>query len=240
MGAFQPQAFGKYHLLDKLAVGGMAEIFLAKSAADPNRYLVIKRILPHFSDNAQFVDMFIDEAKISAQLKHGNIVPVHDLGKIGANYFLAMEWVPGQDLKQLLARCKELGLRLSAEHAAFISWQMLMGLDYAHAKADPGGRPLHIVHRDVSPQNVLVGYDGSVKVTDFGIAKAESKLDATQAGTLKGKFGYMAPEQVVAGGPPLDHRADIFASGIILWELLTGHRLFTGTSEIEILEKVRA
>lgn len=239
---FQPQPFGKYYLFDKLAVGGMAEIFLAKVQAqlESSRFLVIKRILPHFSDNAQFVDMFIDEAKISAQLRHANIVPVHDLGKIGDSFFLAMEWIPGQDLKNIVNRCKDRGLRLSFEHAAFIVSELLKGLDYAHRKTDPQGRPLNIVHRDISPQNVLVGYDGQVKILDFGIAKAESKLDSTQVGTLKGKFGYMAPEQVVSSGPPLDYRADLFATGVILWELLTGMRLFSGTNEIEILERVRS
>jgi serine/threonine protein kinase len=238
---FVQQAFGKYTLCDKLAVGGMAEIFLARlPAAQPGSFLVIKRILPHYSGNSQFTDMFIDEARISFLLRHENIVPLHDLGKVENQFFLAMEWIPGQDLKAVVTRCRERGLRLSPEHAAWICSETLKGLEYAHSKTAPDGRPLHIVHRDVSPQNVLVGYDGAVKITDFGIAKAESKLDSTQVGTLKGKFGYMAPEQVIANGPPLDSRADVFAVGIILWELLTGQRLFTGATEIEILEKVRS
>jgi len=240
---FSPQPFGKYYLVDKLAVGGMAEVYLARppqGGTTGPRYLAVKRILPHFSNNAQFIDMFIDEAKISVQLEHENIVPVYDLGKIGETYFLAMEFVAGQDLKNIVNRCRDRGVRLSYEHAAWIVAELLKGLDYAHKKTDRAGKPLGIVHRDISPQNILVGYDGGVKITDFGIAKAESKLDSTQVGTLKGKFGYMAPEQVVAGGPPLDQRADIFAAGIILWELVTGHRLFHGTSEIEILERVRA
>lgn len=241
MPAFQPQAFGKYFLVDKIAMGGMAEIFLAKpqSIDDARGYLVIKRILPHFTGNAQFVDMFIDEAKISSLLSHVNIVPLYDLGKINDSYFLAMEYVPGQDLKGVVKRCTDRGVRLSYEHAAYVLHEVCLGLDYAHTKVGPGGRPLAIVHRDISPQNVLVGYDGQVKITDFGIAKASSKLDSTQVGTLKGKFGYMAPEQVVAG-MELDHRADIFAAGVILWELITGQRLFSGRSEIEILERVRA
>ena len=241
MPPFQPQAFGKYFLVDKIAMGGMAEIFLAKpqSIQDPRGYLVIKRILPHFTGNTQFVDMFIDEAKISSQLSHVNIVPLYDLGKINENYFLAMEYVPGQDLKGVVKRCTDRGVRLSYEHAAFIMREACLGLEYAHTKTDPAGRPLNIVHRDISPQNILVGYDGQVKITDFGIAKASSKLDSTQVGTLKGKFGYMAPEQVMAG-VTLDHRADIFAAGVILWELVTGQRLFSGTNEIEILERVRA
>lgn len=243
MAQFNPQPFGKYYLVDKLAVGGMAEIFLARppqGATSGPSYLVIKRILPHFSTNAQFIDMFIDEAKISVQLEHENIVPVFDLGKVGETYFLAMQFVAGQDLKAVITRCRDRGVRLSYDHASYIVADLLKGLDYAHKKTDRAGRPLNIVHRDISPQNVLVGYDGSVKITDFGIAKAESKLDSTQVGTLKGKFGYMAPEQVVSSGPGLDHRSDIFAAGIILWELVTGHRLFAGTSEIEILERVRA
>lgn len=241
MAAFQPQAFGKYFLVDKLAMGGMAEIFLARSQSkgDSGAYLVIKRILPHFSGNAQFIDMFIDEAKISSLLSHTNIVPLYDLGRVGDSYFLAMEYVPGQDLKGLVKRCADRGVRLSYEHAAYVMREVCLGLDYAHTKHDGGGRPLAIVHRDISPQNVLVGYDGLVKITDFGIAKASSKLDSTQVGTLKGKFGYMAPEQVVAG-MDLDHRSDVFAAGVILWELITGQRLFAGTNEIEILERVRA
>jgi eukaryotic-like serine/threonine-protein kinase len=241
VAAFQPQAFGKYFLVDKLAMGGMAEIFLAKSQLkdDTRGYLVIKRILPHFTGNAQFVDMFIDEAKISSLLSHVNIVPLFDLGKIADTYFLAMEYVPGQDLKGVVKRCADRGVRLSYEHAAYVMREVCLGLDYAHTKHDGSGRPLAIVHRDISPQNVLVGYDGAVKITDFGIAKASSKLDSTQVGTLKGKFGYMAPEQVVTG-MDLDHRSDIFASGVILWELITGQRLFAGRNEIEILERVRA
>ena len=241
MPAFQPQAFGKYFLVDKIAMGGMAEIFLARpqSRDDAGSYLVIKRILPHFTGNAQFIDMFIDEAKISSLLSHVNIVPLYDLGKINDSYFLAMEYVPGQDLKGVVKRCSDRGVRLSYEHAAYVMREVALGLDYAHGKVDPKGRPLQIVHRDISPQNILVGYDGQVKITDFGIAKASSKLDSTQVGTLKGKFGYMAPEQVVAG-MELDHRADIFAAGIILWELITGQRLFSGRNEIEILERVRA
>ncbi len=233
--------FGKYHLLEKLAMGGMAEIFLARNTQDPNpeNYLAIKRILPHYTGNGQFVDMFIDEAKLTIQLSHPNIVPVFDLGRIDDHYFLAMEYVAGQDLKKIAARCAERGVRLAFEHSAYILAELLKGLDHAHAKTDPAGRLLGIVHRDVSPQNILVGYDGTVKITDFGIAKASAKLDSTQAGTLKGKFGYMAPEQVVAGGPPLDRRSDVFTAGIVLWELITGQRLFDGKTEVEVLERVR-
>lgn len=233
---FKPQPFGRYTLLDRLAIGGMAEIYLARLDQDP-RLLVIKRMLPNFAEDQDFVEMFIDEAKISATLDHPNIVPVLDLGRVADVTFIAMEYVPGKDLQAVLNVLIDRQTQLGPDHVAFIGQEMMRGLNYAHNKTSGAGEPLHIVHRDVSPQNILISFEGDVKITDFGIAKAESKLNKTQAGILKGKFSYMSPEQVM--GREIDNRHDIFSAGIILYELSAGRRLFTGKVEWEILQKVR-
>jgi eukaryotic-like serine/threonine-protein kinase len=235
----QPIPFGKYLLLERISVGGMAEVFKAKSFGVEGfeKIIAIKRILPTMVEDADFIQMFIDEAKIAGQLSHANICQIFELGKINESHFIAMEFIWGKDLLQIQNRFRKLRLHMPVSMAAFIAAKMCEGLDYAHKKKDARGNPLHIVHRDVSPQNILVSYEGEIKLIDFGIAKAATRSSKTQAGVLKGKFGYMSPEQV--RGLPLDRRSDLFALGTILYELLTGERLFLGESDFSTLEKVR-
>lgn len=231
--------FGKYYLLDRIAVGGMAEVFKAKVIREEGfeRYFAIKRILPSIAEDDEFIKMFIDEAKIAVQLTHGNIVPIIDLGKVGDAYFIAMEYVHGKDLRTMTEELSNKGDSLPIPACCYVIMKVCEGLDYAHNKKDAAGRDLNLVHRDVSPQNMLISFDGEVKIIDFGIAKAANKAAKTQAGILKGKFGYMSPEQV--RGLPLDRRSDIFAAGVVLYESLTGERLFVGESDFSILEKVK-
>jgi len=235
----QPVKFGKYFLLERIAIGGMAEVFKAKSFGVEGfeKLIAIKRILPNIAEDEDFITMFIDEAKIAVQLNHANIAQIFDLGKIDDSFFIALEFVHGKDVRTIWERHKRRGLRMPIPMSAYVVSRMCEGLDYAHRKKDAAGRELHIVHRDVSPQNILLSYEGEVKIIDFGIAKAANKASKTQAGILKGKFGYMSPEQV--RGLPLDHRSDVFSAGIILYELLTGERLFVGESDFSTLEKVR-
>jgi serine/threonine protein kinase len=235
----QPVPFGKYLLLDRISVGGMAEVFKAKSYGVEGfeKIIAIKRILPTMGEDRDFIKMFIDEAKIAGQLAHANICQIFELGRIDGSHFIAMEYIWGKDLLQIQNRLRKLKQPMPVPMACFSMAKVLEGLDYAHRKRDPLGRPLEIVHRDCSPQNVLVSYEGEVKVIDFGIAKATSRNSRTMAGVLKGKFGYMSPEQV--RGLPLDRRSDIFALGTMLYECLTGDRLFQGETDFSTLEKVR-
>lgn len=235
----RPVPFGKYLLLDRISVGGMAEVFKAKSFGVQGfeKVIAIKRILPSMGKDEDFIKMFIDEAKIAGQLAHANIGQIHELGQIEGAHFIAMEYIWGRDLLQLQNRFKKLDKRLSTTSSAFIVMKICEGLHYAHKKRDVLGSAMEIVHRDCSPQNVVVSYEGEVKLIDFGIARAASRSARTQAGVLKGKFAYMSPEQV--RGLPLDRRSDIFSLGIILYECLTGRRLFNGESDFAILEKVR-
>jgi serine/threonine protein kinase len=240
MAAFQPEAFGRYYLVDKIAVGGMAEVFKAKSFARGGfeKLLVIKRILGHLSDNEEFVAMFVDEAKISVELQHPNIVQIYDFGQIHENHYIAMECVDGKDLKGILRKLARRRQILPLEYAVYITHEMCKGLGHAHEKRDIHGQPLGIVHRDISPSNVLVSYRGEVKIADFGIAKAESSAYNTRDGVLKGKFEYMSPEQ--ARGETITAQADVFCTGILLHEMLTGRRLFKGESDIQTLEAIKA
>jgi len=235
----QPVPFGKYLLLDRISVGGMAEVFKAKSYGVEGfeKIIAIKRILPTMGEDRDFIKMFIDEAKIAGQLAHANICQIFELGRIDGSHFIAMEYIWGKDLLQIQNRLRKIKQQMPIQMACFSIAKVLEGLDYAHRKRDPLGRPLEIVHRDCSPQNVLVSYEGEVKVIDFGIAKATSRNSRTMAGVLKGKFGYMSPEQV--RGLPLDRRSDIFAIGTMLYECLTGERLFQGETDFSTLEKVR-
>ncbi len=235
----QPKKFGKYYFLERISVGGMAEVFKAKSFGVEGfeKLIAIKRILPDVAEDEDFITMFIDEAKIAVQLNHANIAQIFDLGNIEDSYFIALEYVHGKDLRNIWDRHNRRNLLLPIPMSAYIMIRICEGLDYAHRKKNAAGLDLDIVHRDVSPQNILVSYEGEVKIIDFGIAKAANKASRTQAGMLKGKFGYMSPEQV--RGLPLDGRSDIFSAGIILYELLTGKCLFTGKSEFYTLEKVR-
>ena len=232
------EKFGQYILLDKVGSGGMAELFKAKKLGIEGfeRVLAIKRILPHLSSDEEFINMFIAEAKLVALLSHKNIAQVYDFGKIGQNYFIAMEYVRGKDLRVLLKSCKDKNIPLPMALSVFIAREVASALGYAHRQKDSMGNNLNIIHRDVSPQNILISYEGEVKVVDFGIAKAGAHSKTT-TGMLKGKLSYMSPEQ--AWGKPIDHRSDIFALGIVLYEMLTGERLFKGDTELHTLERVR-
>jgi eukaryotic-like serine/threonine-protein kinase len=235
----KPIPFGKYYLLERINVGGMAEVFKGKAFGVEGfeRLVAVKRILPNIAEDEEFITMFIDEAKIAVQLQHANIAQIFDLGKVDDSYFIALEYVHGKDLRAIFDHLAKTEGAMPMAQACFIVMQVCEGLDYAHNKRDAQGRELNLVHRDVSPQNVLIGYEGEIKLVDFGIAKAAGKASKTQAGILKGKFGYMSPEQV--RGLPVDRRSDIFSLGIVLYELLTGERLFVGESDFSTLEKVR-
>ena len=233
------EEFGNYYLIEKIAVGGMAELFKSRQRGVHNfeKIVAIKRILPHLSDNDEFVRMFIDEAKLAAQLTHPNIVQIFDLGKAGGFYYIAMEYVDGKDLRSLLRKVREYHLPFPEAVAALVTMKVAMALDYAHRKRGMNDKELKLVHRDVSPQNVLISSEGAVKLVDFGIAKAATKTTQTMAGALKGKLLYMSPEQAL--GQSLDNRSDIYSLGLVLFELLTGERCFQADSELGVLEKVR-
>ncbi|MCC6622081.1 MAG: protein kinase [Deltaproteobacteria bacterium] len=237
MSKVSPQRYGKYVLLRKIALGGMAEIFKAKVAGAEGfeKDLVIKRILPQFSEDEAFVQMFVDEARITAKLQHQNIVQIYDFDVVDESYYIAMEYIEGKDLKDVL----EAGIKqrdpLSVAQCVWIAIEVSKGLHYAHTKEDKGV-PLNIVHRDVTPSNVMLSFRGDVKLMDFGIAKAAQRSTKTQAGAVKGKVAYMSPEQ--ARGKPIDGRSDLFALGVMLWEMLTRRRLFLADSDFETLSKV--
>lgn len=232
-----PQQFGRYYLTQKIAMGGMAEVFRAKSigAEGFEKVVVIKRILPHFSEDEGFVTMFKDEARIAAHLAHANVVQVFDFDEVDGLFYIAMEYVEGCDLKHVLDVGAKVGKPLSIAQAVHVMIEASQGLHYAHSRV-VDGQPLNIIHRDVSPHNMMVSYGGEVKIMDFGIAKAASRSTKTRVGTVKGKCAYMSPEQ--ARGKPLDGRSDLFALGVCLWEMLTGKRLFVGESDFETLNNV--
>jgi TonB family protein len=231
--------FGQYVLVEKIATGGMAEVWKARMRGVEGfqKIVAIKKILPHLSDNQDFIEMFVDEAKLAAQLNHNNIIHIYDLGKIQSSYYIAMEYIDGSDLKTILRRGEDRGHPMSVELALFIASKLASALDYAHRRKDFEEKEMGLVHRDVSPQNVLVSQEGDIKLCDFGIAKAASKASHTQAGALKGKLQYMSPEQ--AWGRTIDRRSDIFALATVLFEMLTNRKLFTGDNELSILEQVR-
>jgi TonB family protein len=231
--------FGQYVLIEKIATGGMAEVWKARMRGVEGfqKIVAIKKILPHLSDNQDFIEMFVDEAKLAAQLNHNNIIHIYDLGKIQSSYYIAMEYIDGFDLKTILRQGQERDNPMQVELALFIASKIASALDYAHRKKDFEEKEMGLVHRDVSPQNVLISQEGDIKLCDFGIAKAASKASHTQAGALKGKLQYMAPEQ--AWGRNIDRRSDIFALATVLFEMLTGRKLFMGDNELSILEQVR-
>src|SRR6266545_3805657 len=239
MGAMGEREFGPYRLVQQIAVGGMAEIHLAKTEgiAGFEKYVALKMIHPNFSQDHQFIQMLIDEAKITVQLQHVNIAQTFDLGRVSDNFYITMEYVDGADLYKLLRKSSELDRLFPIPLASFIAKEVASGLDYAHRKRDHNGRPLGIVHRDVSPQNVLISYAGEVKLVDFGIAKATMRARQTAVGVIKGKYYYMSPEQ--AWGEPLDHRTDIFSAGILLYESLTGQMLYLEEDLPKLLDQVR-
>jgi serine/threonine protein kinase len=231
-----PQTFGPYELTERINVGGMAEVFRARDPAR-ERLVAIKRILPSVAEDEEFIQMFRDEAAIASQLDHPNIARIYDVGRVDLSYYLALEFVRGKDLRIIFDRAAKHKEPIPLDFILYAISQACRGLDYAHHRTDARGRALGVVHRDVSPQNVLVSFDGEVKIIDFGIAKASGKVTRTQVGTIKGKFGYMSPEQV--RGLPIDQRSDVYSLGICLWELLTRQRLFVGDNEIAIMEKIR-
>jgi hypothetical protein len=235
-----PIPFGRYQLIERLAVGGMAELFLARDRSSTragDRPVVIKRLLPHMASQSHFKDMFLDEAKLTKRLSHPNIAQTHDFGRFGDQLFIAMEFVDGIDGLALLRECAHRKVRLPPEIAVYCTREVLEALDFAHTQTDDKGEPLGVVHRDISPSNVLLGRTGDIKLVDFGIARAAQRSHHTKDGTLKGKYGYMSPEQVI--DDVVDARSDLFSVGIVLAELLTGRRLFAAPNELDVLLMVR-
>jgi serine/threonine protein kinase len=230
----------RYRVVERLASGGMAEVFLAESAGIEGfkKQVAIKRVLPHLSEKKRFIAMFLDEARLSASLSHSNVAQVFDIG-VGDNaYFIVMEYVDGADLKAVIEFMKREGQRFPVESACFIAAKICEGLTYAHELRGTDGTPLQIVHRDMSPPNVLITKHGEIKIVDFGLAKATSQLEKSEAGIIKGKFSYLSPE--AAQGHDVDARTDIFAVGIILWEMLSGKRLFLGDTDFGTVKLVQA
>src|SRR5208283_444249 len=225
-----PRSFGRYALFDFIGKGGMAEIYLARQKTElgATRLCVVKQILPGLAGDPKFSEMLVHEAKLAARLSHANVVQVFDLGRADERLFIAMEYVEGFDLNDLLRRCSRAKVPMPFELGVHIVREALRGLDYAHRRMDDDGMPLGIVHRDVSPSNLLVSFEGEVKVCDFGIARANDAIDGREGPeleeALKGKAGYMSPEH--ARGGPIDARADVFAAGVVLWELAAGRRLY--------------
>jgi eukaryotic-like serine/threonine-protein kinase len=232
----EPSPFGKYYLLGLIARGGMAEVYRARRRESAERILAVKCMRPQLAREARFVDMFIREGKLAILLKHGSIVETFDVGRAEGRYFIAMEYIGGKDLTQVLRRCQEANQRIPVPHAMHIAARICEGLHHAHNLVGDEGRPLNIVNRDVSPSNVRLSYGGEVKMLDFGIAQALMKF-TSEIGVLKGKFSYMSPEQI--RGMPVDARTDIFSAGIILHEMLTTEKLFRGDTEFALMEKVR-
>jgi serine/threonine protein kinase len=228
----------RFELIAEIASGGMATVYLARlsGAGGFQRFVAIKRLHPHLSGDSEFVQMFLDEARLAARLHHPNVVPILEIGESPQGYYLVMEYVEGDTLARILARSAQAGRMLSPKVSLRVCLDTIAGLDVAHELKDDDGNPLSIVHRDVSPQNILIGMDGSARITDFGVARATTRLSTTRTGQLKGKLAYMAPEQ--ARGSDVDRRADVFAMGIVLWECLAQKRLFKGEGEADTLNRV--
>ncbi|MBN1206690.1 MAG: serine/threonine protein kinase [Myxococcaceae bacterium] len=229
--------FGKYELLRKIATGGMGQVFLARERSAVERLVVLKLILPHLAEDEEFLTMFLEEARLVARLQHPNLVTILDLLEVEGRHCLAMEYVQGDDVRRLDKQARLKGRLLPPGLVLRIISEAAAGLDYAHKARDAQGQPLRLVHRDVSPQNILVGFDGAVKIIDFGVAKAAGSSQNTATGVLKGKYPYMSPEQ--ASGQPIDGRSDQFALGVVMWELLTGKRLFKSESDMMTLRLVK-
>ncbi|OJT25751.1 hypothetical protein BO221_07810 [Archangium sp. Cb G35] len=234
----QGERIGRYEVLTQLSVGGMAELFLGYTSGPGGfrKYVALKRVLPDARGDEQFEKMFLDEARITAALSHPNIGQVFELGQDGEGFFLAMEFIAGQNLNKVAHVCQRRGKVLPAGFSLAVVRDVCLALHYAHAFTTPGGKPSPVIHRDVAQKNVMVTYDGVVKLLDFGIAKARGAVVRTQAGMVKGTTGYMSPEQV--RGEPLDGRSDLFAAGVMLHELLTGERLFSGETERQEMEMI--
>ena len=237
-----PAPFGEYELLERIGTGGMAEIFRARKRGPSGfeKVMVIKRVLPELAQNRAFINLLIAEARVTSLLNHPNIVQIHELGDVDGTYYIAMEFVDGADLLNLLSRCTKERLRVPMEVGVHIVSEVARGLAHAHAATDREQRPLNIIHRDVSPSNILISRFGDVKIMDFGVARADLEISVAREqdrGILKGKLGYMSPEQVT--GRPIDRRSDIFALGVVLFECLTLKRLFVGQSDAQTLLNIR-
>ncbi|MDX2092727.1 MAG: serine/threonine-protein kinase, partial [Kofleriaceae bacterium] len=233
-----PQRLGKYEIVLPLAAGGMARIYIARTTGIGmfERHVVLKLITPERANDAVAVQMFLEEARLAASLNHQNVALVFEVGEDGGIHYLAMEYVHGQDMRALLAKAGSQGTRVPLELALTIVAGAAAGLNHAHERRAPDGTPLGIVHRDVSPSNIMIGYDGSVKLLDFGIAKAAARTVETQSGIIKGKFAYMAPEQ--CRGRDVDRRSDVFSLGIILYEISTQHRCFRADSDFDTMHRI--
>lgn len=231
---------GRYRLIKRLAVGGMADIFLAQlhGPRGYERTVVVKTIRADLVDEEDLVTMLMEEARIASCLRHDNIVELIEVGEESGTHYLVMEFLFGRDLGQIRDRCQELGVRIPPEHVITLLADMLSALHHAHHEATFEGKKLEVIHRDVSPQNLIVGFDGSVKLLDFGLAKAAAQISRTRAGVLKGKYAYMSPEQVNFKG--VDQRSDLFSAGVLLWEMLTQRRLFYRASDYETVKAVVA
>ncbi|MCB9666905.1 MAG: serine/threonine protein kinase [Myxococcales bacterium] len=229
----------RYRVLERLEAGGMAEVFrgAAISVQGFKKSVAIKRVLPHLVQNKKFLKMFLDEARLGAKLSHGNIVTVFDIGAADSTYFIVMEFVDGTNLKRMMEALRKKGETVPVNEAVYICMEACRGLSYAHELVDDDGSPLHLVHRDVSPPNIMLTKRGEVKLTDFGLAKATTQLEKTDPGVVKGKFSYLSPE--AAMGQEVDARADVFALGVVLWEMLAGRRLFIGENDYQTVKLVQ-
>lgn len=233
------QQLGRYHLLDRIAMGGMAEIYRAKTfdAQGNEHFVAIKRVISYLADDDDFLQMLVDEAKITSVLQHENIAKVYEFARVGDEYFIVMEYIKGKDIRSILDRCRAKGTSLTIVDCAYVIMRILEGLHSAHEKCDGTGRSLHIVHRDVSPSNIMISYQGHIKLCDFGIAKARLSRIQTQAGVIKGKLKYMSPEQAM--GHPIDRRSDVFSAGSVLYEMLTLQCPFQADDDVKLILNVR-
>ncbi len=232
------QTYGRYQLLRKLAVGGMGEVWLArqKGPVGFEKLVVVKRLLPHLTEEQEFINMFFDEARIAALLNHPNIAQIYDLGEVSGEYYIAMEYVHGQNLRVVAQQALDLKGGMPLALKCRVLADSAAALDFAHRAKSPSGQPLSLIHRDVSPQNIILGFSGAVKLIDFGVAKAAGKLAKTATGVIKGKYAYMSPEQ--AKGEDLDARSDIFGLGIVFYEILASQRLFKRDNDTDTLKAV--
>ena len=232
------ESLGRFELLGQIATGGMAEIHMARQRGMEGfeKLVVIKRLLPELAERTEIVNLFLNEARIAARLNHPNVIQIYDLGKERHSYYIAMEYIQGENLRIVLKSCAERERLLPLQHALEIARQVCEGLHYAHTKKDVTGQPLDIVHCDISPQNILVSFDGVAKVVDFGIARAAATLEQTDPGRVRGKHSYMSPEQ--CRGKPLDARSDLFSAGVVFWELCTARRLFKRSSPVETFKAI--
>jgi eukaryotic-like serine/threonine-protein kinase len=234
------EQFGKYQLMKKIGQGGMSEVFLARADDQPPNAppVVIKRLHQELERDRDAVDLFLTEADVTLMLSHPNVIRVHDSGEAMGRYYIAMEYVHGKDLEQLAERFRNKGIPIDPPAAVHVMMEMLKGLDYVHSAKTPSGRPLGIVHRDVTPSNVYVSSTGDIKLGDFGVAKLVGVEGWTMAGSIKGKLGYLSPEQI--SGQPPSPSIDLWAAAVILYELLAGERLFVGENELEVMLRIKA